>query len=463
MKRSTQLLVLLLVVGVMSADAAGIRCKATGDWNNTAIWNPTAVPGPTDDVLIGGGFTVTVTADGSCANLFLGKNSNPDAGNGTLVINSGVSLAVSGNVSLGLATGETGTVQFQTVGSGLMDVTGTISFFNTSSFSGYSSIRRAVNGSGTFAFSSANTRLVTVSQPSQTVTVQTYPGTTPPYQNGGAAINRYYTITPSGTLTADLRLLYLDSELNSIPEASLNLFRGNGASWLDEGFSSRDGSANFVELSGVSTWSDWTLGDASNPLPIQLASFTATTLTNGQVRLNWTTLTETNNYGFEVQKSATTPTNYQTIPNSFIPGHGTTVVPQYYTFTDVNATPGHWYYRLKQIDLDGTVHYSDGTQIDILTGVEGEGTIPAAYEVSQNYPNPFNPSTTIQFGMPERGQVTLKVFNLLGQEIATLVNGEFAAGRHDVQWNASEMSSGMYIYQLKAGSFVETRKLTLAK
>jgi len=117
---------------------------------------------------------------------------------------------------------------------------------------------------------------------------------------------------------------------------------------------------------------------------------------------------------------------------------------------------------LKQYDLDGVVHYTEGILVDSPTGV-GEETTPVAFEVSQNYPNPFNPSTSIKFSLPERTHVTLKVYNLLGKEIATLVNGDFSAGRHDVQWNASDVASGVYMYRIQAGNFVETRRLTLIK
>jgi hypothetical protein len=393
-----------------------------------------------------------------------------------------MTLTVTGNLSVGdFVTGggnvnAVGTIQYETSGSGLLNMTstsGTFTYANaSSSFSGYLGLKRAIGANNTWRFwrsQSDSTKIVTGASPGATsVTFKTFPNTNAPNDPDTLAIKRYYNITPaggSGTLTATLRLGYASGEVRGGQiETDFSLWQKPASTWVDQLSSQLDTTKNWVEQGIVSaSAADWTLSPSGSPLPIQLASFTATTLSNGQVRLNWTTLTETNNYGFEVQKSANTPTNYQTIPNSFIPGHGTTVVPQYYTFTDVNATPGRWYYRLKQIDLDGTVHYSDGTQVDILTGVGGEGTVPTAYEVSQNYPNPFNPSTTIDFAMPERGQVTLKIYNLLGQEVATLINGELSAGRHGVQWNAAGVASGVYLYQLKAGSFVETRKLTLAK
>ena len=156
---------------------------------------------------------------------------------------------------------------------------------------------------------------------------------------------------------------------------------------------------------------------------------------------------EVNNYGFEMQKSPNQPNNYQTISNSFVPGHGTTNVPHDYSFTDTTASIGVWYYRLKQIDLDGTVHYSDGILVDVLTDVE-ESPFPTAYSLNQNYPNPFNPSTTIEFALPNGRYVSLKVFNVLGKEVATLVSSELSAGRHKARLDASDLPSGTYFYRL---------------
>jgi len=203
----------------------------------------------------------------------------------------------------------------------------------------------------------------------------------------------------------------------------------------------------------------FTIGD---PLPIQLASFTATFVGAGTVRLDWLTMSEVNNFGFEVEKSAQAKVGYHTILNSFVAGHGTTIEPHSYSYTDAAATSGMGYYRLKQIDLDGGVHYTEGLIIDVLTGADEED-IPLVFALGQNHPNPFNPSTTIEFALPHAGYVTLKVYNVLGEEAAALIAGEHLAGTFKATWDASGLPSGIYFYRLTAGEYVETEKMILCK
>ena len=189
------------------------------------------------------------------------------------------------------------------------------------------------------------------------------------------------------------------------------------------------------------------------PVPVELISFNAN-VQDGKVNLFWSTATEINNQGFEIQRKLE---NSEWTLRGFKNGAGTTTEPQSYSFsddiTDVNAKS--IYYRLKQIDFDGSYEYSDEVFVTNLT--------PTKFVLEQNYPNPFNPTTTIKYSIAGEGIVTLKVFNTIGEEVALLVNETKLAGNYEVEFDASGLSSGIYLYRLHSGNFVQTRKMLLLK
>ena len=137
----------------------------------------------------------------------------------------------------------------------------------------------------------------------------------------------------------------------------------------------------------------------------------------------------------------------------FVNGNGNSNSPKIILLMIIMLTAGKYSYRLKQIDNDGQFEYSKTIEVDFGA--------PKKFELSQNYPNPFNPTTTIKFNLPEAGNVKLTLFNILGQEIKTLVNEFKESGVHTINFDASELNSGIYIYKIEAGSFVQTRKMTL--
>ena len=185
-------------------------------------------------------------------------------------------------------------------------------------------------------------------------------------------------------------------------------------------------------------------------VPVELASFAATTDKN-DVILTWYTATETNNKGFEVQRKSTD--EFQ--PVAFVDGNGTTTELQNYLYRDENLLSGNYTYRLKQVDFDGSFSYSDEAEVLIDQ--------PNVFYLGQNYPNPFNPTTNIVYSVPSDGNVTLKVYDILGNEVSTLVDEFKQAGTFDVTFNGSNLSSGVYYYRLTSSEMTTTKKLMLTK
>jgi hypothetical protein len=217
------------------------------------------------------------------------------------------------------------------------------------------------------------------------------------------------------------------------------------------------------EYSEGGQWDAEYLFSVVEVIPIQLQSFECTIVGGLAVLVEWTTASETNNYGFEIERRSTGDTGYVLLPNSFIPGQGTTIVPQHYSYIDSTVGIGSWWYRLRQIDLDGSVHLTDPVSVEVVTSLEEGVSLPTNFSLRQNHPNPFNPSTTILYELPERSNVLLKVFNVVGEEIATLVDGVEEAGRRSVEFDAAGVPSGTFVYRLQAGRFVQARKMLLIR
>jgi hypothetical protein len=237
----------------------------------------------------------------------------------------------------------------------------------------------------------------------------------------------------------------------------------NGSQWLQTAASFADlgGGTYSATASGFTSFSPFGVGN-DGALPIQLASFSASVVRGNDVEVTWKTVSETNNYGFEVYRKRDGTDDWLKI--AFVNGHGTTLAPQSYSYLDRALAFGKYYYRIKQIDLDGKSEiFPKGTpsepEMEVTVGVT-----PGAFVLAQNYPNPFNPSTQIEFVVPESGFVTLKVYNVLGQEVATLFEGSLEAGRiNTVQLGASNLPSGLYFYTLKSTAKTETKRMILTK
>ena len=248
---------------------------------------------------------------------------------------------------------------------------------------------------------------------------------------------------------ADTVNVYLDSDMGfyneSEPTFPVNLI-GIGSQYSSTGVGGYEILPRFI--------SDFITAPV---VPVELVSFTAN-IAKGTAVLSWKTATETNNSGFEIQRSTDGKTFAKV---GFVGGHGTTTKINTYTFSDKLQNAGEYYYRLKQIDYNGTYKYSDV--------VKATSMVPKTFSLSQNYPNPFNPTTVINYDLPVASKVVLKVYDILGNEVATLVNKEEAAGSYQIVFNSQntsnskQLSSGVYIYRIQAGNFTSIKKMMLIK
>jgi hypothetical protein len=200
------------------------------------------------------------------------------------------------------------------------------------------------------------------------------------------------------------------------------------------------------------------------PLPITLASFSAVRAENNAgVTLQWRTITEVDNYGFHIERRAADAETYQQV--DFVPTQGNGIVPHEYAYTDAAVANGTWYYRLRQVDLNGDESTTEDVRVEVagVTGVTGEA-IPQAFGVQQNYPNPFNPETAIRFSVATAGTATLVVYDAIGREVATLFDGVAEPGMvYSVRFDGAGLSSGMYFYRLTAGAQVDMKRMVLAR
>ena len=200
---------------------------------------------------------------------------------------------------------------------------------------------------------------------------------------------------------------------------------------------------------GWAVGNDGTIISYTNPVPVELTSFTAT-VSGSDVKLNWRTATETNNSGFEIQRKLI---EWERV--GFVEGNGTTSEENSYVFVDENLLAGKYKYRLKQIDYDGSFEISDIVEVEVLTPIE--------FSLSQNYPNPFNPSTAIEYSIPEGGNVKLEVYNSLGEKVWVFVSKHNEAGKYKINFSAGELSSGIYYYRIIADGFIAIKKMVLLK
>ncbi len=284
---------------------------------------------------------------------------------------------------------------------------------------------------------------------------------------------KYNSAGAQGDMVFQINLYYADNSIGisyaSVANGGFSRPAGSeGSAGIEGSGAATFGSSYFfqgdkplnVPTSGITIKFATTLSG----LPVQLTSFTARINPNGAgVRIDWTTASETNNLGFYVQRRVSGTEAWATV-SDLIPGHGTTLEPQVYSFVDLSVHgAGTYQYRLRQMDLDGTAHYVDPISIT-LGPTDVKELAPREFALKQNYPNPFNPETVIKFSVENTAKASLEVYNLLGQKVATLFNEVAEAGQYyNVRLNGISLSTGMYIYRLQSGTRVDIKKMMLVK
>ena len=222
----------------------------------------------------------------------------------------------------------------------------------------------------------------------------------------------------------------------------------------------------FWQVYDADNSTSWSTGNFTDliiaPVTVELLSFTAVLLDNSNIKLDWSTITYADSYGYEVEKTDGDTTTWQKI--GFIESKNILNTPVNYSFLDrPDILSPILKYRIKSVNTDAT--------FSILKEIEIEVEIaPLSFELAQNYPNPFNPSTKISYTIPsvslgetEGSIVSLKVYDILGNEVATLVNESQIAGFYEVEFNAVNFASGVYIYRLNTASFSATKKMVLLR
>ncbi len=273
-------------------------------------------------------------------------------------------------------------------------------------------------------------------------------------------------LVPTDPVT--LRFYYNDDQMATISEADLKLSFWNGTIWDDSFTQSVDVTNNFIEITlptgaGWPSTSLFAIEDQGAPLPVVLSSFDIAA-NNRNITLNWVTESEINNKGFSVERRLKTPdagyTTWKEI--SFVNGKGNSNISVNYIFTDSKLNSGAYQYRLKQVDFNGNYEYhSPANNSDIVIGK------PGTFDISQNYPNPSNPKSKIDFQMPFDGKVSIKVYDILGREVASLINEFKPADFYTVEFDGTNVSSGTYFYRIIAEGdnqkFTKTLKMILVK
>jgi hypothetical protein len=441
--------------GVLNGGTA-LTHTVGGNWTNNGTFNC-----GTSTVNFSGKFGRTISAS-TFYNVIM-SDSLGDTLKGNVTIAPGGSLVLSaGNIVTGANSLIIAASDPSSFSPGTGSVTGTV-------------VRAIAPGStGTYRFFGANAYVIPggTGNPA-TISATVYPNTNPPGlphpADTSVVLKRYCTITGTGEgtgFTYTLRMCYNKSEVRGI-EQMYALWSNGGGSWVNVGTSALpDTNAHCAEQTGLTGWSTWTMAEATAPLPIQLASFKASQVSgSASVKLTWGTASEINNYGFYVQRSSFPTSGFTDLAGGFVAGSGTSLTAKQYAWVDQNPLAGTNYYRLKQVDLDGSFRLTEPLKV-VQGAVQAteNGRQPAEFALGQNYPNPFNPTTRITFTVDNPGYTTLKVYTILGDVVATLFQGMTQTGtEYNVAFDGTSLANGAYFYRLVSGERTLLKKMVLVK
>jgi hypothetical protein len=272
-------------------------------------------------------------------------------------------------------------------------------------------------------------------------------------------LTRVWTLSAGGVTspTYGLSFTYPEADVNGV-ESAIICAQYTGTAWVPG--NATNPATNTMTISGLTSLGDFTGGEA-DVLPVQLASFTATSSEAG-ISLAWKTISEINNYGFHIQRRTAGMGTFTDIPGAFIQGNGTTLEEHIYDFNEPWPGEGAWEYRLRQVDLNGTAWFSDAVTVGGVTDVIDQ-TSPVAYDLEQNFPNPFNPTTSLRFAVPARSHVRIVLYDMLGRAVAVLADETRDAGQHMISIDGRMLSSGIYVCRMQAEGFQKMVRMALVK
>jgi hypothetical protein len=443
----------------LSISNSGMNFILKGDWTNTGslgtTWmsNGTIIVNGTSNQTFTGSRFLNLTVNKPSGNVISGSDHEIS---GTLTLTSGKWVLGVYNLTL---DNSGATISGGSSGSYIVtNDTGKLIIFGVNRLQGY---RDFPVGPSTTAGDYNPLSIKTNSTSDDSFRVRVIGSVDPTSADDSKAVQRTWDITKSGPSTNDsLKFQWKGSDEGANFSASRALavcWKHNGTAWIEFGsmVGAITGTDPYVAtVGGITSFSHFTIG-LPGALPIQLASFSASVIRDRDVEVAWKTVSETNNYGFEVYRKRGESGDWTKV--GFVEGHGTTLTPQSYSYVDRGVAFGKYYYRIKQMDLDGKSETFPEMEVTV-------GVAPDKVVLAQNYPNPFNPSTIIEFVVPENGFATLKVYNILGQEVASLFEGNAEAGKvYNARFNASSLPSGIYFYSLRSAGKVETKRMILTK